>query len=193
MFVCQTRAGLPSLAFGPRCLIARPQPKGRGTQPKAGGTATVAIPIPKLGSLPSLRAKHTVPTGRVIFHGIHHVGLLCANLEKSLEFYNQLLGLEINDDRPDDKLPYRGAWLWLGSEMIHLMELPNPDPMEGRPEHGGRDRHVCVGVQSIAPLEEKLTAAGISFTRSMSGRPALFFRDPDQNVLEVGEMGKWRE
>lgn len=29
--------------------------------------------------------------------------------------------------------------------MIHLMELPNPDPLEGRPQHGGRDRHFCVG------------------------------------------------
>lgn len=37
--------------------------------------------------------------------------------------------------------------------------------------------------QSIAPLEEKLQAAGIPYTRSMSGRPALFFRDPDQVLL----------
>lgn len=52
--------------------------------------------------------------------------------------------MEINEARPDEKLPYKGAWLWVGSEMIHLMELPNPDPFEGRPEHGGRDRHVCL-------------------------------------------------
>ena len=37
--------------------------------------------------------------------------------------------------RPKDKLPYRGAWLWVGSEMIHLMELPNPDPLT-RPHTG---------------------------------------------------------
>eukprot|EP00889_Picochlorum_renovo_P002833 jgi/Picre1/29863/NNA_005245.t1 len=78
---------------------------------------------------------------RVVFHGMHHVGLLCENLEKSLEFYQGILGLQLNPDRPDSKLPYRGAWLWIGPEMIHLMELPNPDPMDGRPEHGGRDRH----------------------------------------------------
>lgn len=41
-----------------------------------------------------------------------------------------LPGLDTNPDRPDDKLPYRGAWLWIGPEMIHLMELPNPDPTE---------------------------------------------------------------
>lgn len=44
-------------------------------------------------------------------------------------------GLEVNSDRPHNKLPYRGAWLWIGPEMIHLMELENPDPMH-RPEVG---------------------------------------------------------
>lgn len=48
-----------------------------------------------------------------------------------------------NEDRPAS-LPYKGAWLWVGKEMIHLMELPNPDPADGRPEHGGRDRHLCL-------------------------------------------------
>lgn len=52
------------------------------------------------------------------------------------------------------------------------------DPLTGRPEHGGRDRHFCVGVASIEPLVEKLEAAGVSYTKSMSGRAALFFRDP---------------
>ena len=56
--------------------------------------------------------------------------------------------------------------------MIHLMELPSPDPTEGRPEHGGRDRHVCLGLADISPLEERLRAADITFTRSKSGRPA---------------------
>ena len=33
------------------------------------------------------------------------------------------------------------------SEMIHLMQLPNPDTldMDKRPQHGGRDRHFCIG------------------------------------------------
>jgi catechol 2,3-dioxygenase-like lactoylglutathione lyase family enzyme len=128
-----------------------------------------------------------------VFQGMHHVGLLCENLEKSLEFYMGILDLEINPDRPDDKLPYRGAWLWIGPEMIHLMELPNPDPMQGRPEHGGRDRHVCVGVKELGPLEERLKDAGVEYTKSMSGRAAIFFRDPDMNCLECVEfVESWR-
>ncbi|GFS43409.1 lactoylglutathione lyase [Actinidia rufa] len=63
--------------------------------------------------------------------------------------------------RPKDKLPYRGAWLWVGSETIHLMELPNPDPLTGWPAHGG-----------------------IPYTHSRSGRPVIFTRDPDAKALE---------
>lgn len=74
----------------------------------------------------------------------------------------QKSGLTINEARPHDKLPYRGAWLWVGSEMIHLMELPNPDPLTGRPEHGGRDRHACIAIREVSKLKDILDEAGTS-------------------------------
>ncbi|KAK8602336.1 hypothetical protein V6N13_058024 [Hibiscus sabdariffa] len=120
--------------------------------------------------------------------GMHHVGILCENLERSLEFYQNILGLEINEARPHDKLPYRGAWLWVGSEMIHLMELPNPDPLTGRPEHGGRDRHACISIRDVSKLQAILDKAGIPYTLSRSGRPAIFTRDPDANALEFTQV-----
>ncbi|KAF5748460.1 hypothetical protein HS088_TW04G00414 [Tripterygium wilfordii] len=119
---------------------------------------------------------------------IHHVGILCENLERSLDFYQNILGLEINEARPHDKLPYRGAWLWIGSEMIHLMELPNPDPLTGRPEHGGRDRHTCIAIRDVSKLKAILDSAGIPYTLSRSGRPAIFTRDPDENALEFTQI-----
>lgn len=78
-------------------------------------------------------------------------------------------GLKINEARPHHKLPFRGAWLWVGSEMIHLMELPNPDPVTGRPKHGGRDRHICITVQDISKSKEILNKAGNSLV------PLVFF------------------
>lgn len=120
------------------------------------------------------------------------MGLLVEDLDRSKKFYIDTLGLSTNKDRPDGKLPYDGLWLWIGPEMIHLMVLPNPDPMSGRPDHGGRDRHVCVGVKSIEPVEARLKAGNIEYTKSKSGRAAVFFRDPDMNVLEVFETQDWR-
>lgn len=68
---------------------------------------------------------------------------------------------------------------------IHLMELPNPDPVDGRPEHGGRDRHVAFTIQDLGPLKGRLDGAGITYTMSKSGRAALFCRDLDGNAFEV--------
>ncbi|KAH6828502.1 Lactoylglutathione lyase / glyoxalase I family protein [Perilla frutescens var. hirtella] len=120
--------------------------------------------------------------------GLHHVGILCENLERSLHFYQNVLGLPINEARPHDKLPYRGAWLWVGPGMIHLMELPNPDPLTGRPEHGGRDRHACLAIRDVSKLKDILDKAGIPYTLSRSGRPAIFTRDPDTNALEFTQV-----
>eukprot|EP00899_Mesostigma_viride_P027427 jgi/Mesvir1/786/Mv17384-RA.1 len=122
------------------------------------------------------------------FKELHHAGLLCRDLEKSLEFYCGRLGLTFSLDRPDEKLPYRGAWLWVGNQMIHLMELPNPDPLEGRPAHAGADRHVCMNVKNIAAIAASMDKAGVPYTMSRSGRQALFTRDPDGNGLEFAQV-----
>lgn len=117
---------------------------------------------------------------------ILHASLLVADLERSLAFYNGVLGLEVDDTRPG--LGYPGAWLRLaGHQQIHLLQLPNPDPCEGRPAQGGRDRHVALAVNSIEILEARLCAHGTPCSLSQSGRRALFCRDPDGNALEFVE------
>jgi len=116
---------------------------------------------------------------------IHHASLIVADTARALRFYCDLLGLHADFTRPD--LGYPGAWLQIGTEQIHLLELPNPDPVEGRPAHGGRDRHLAVLVDDLEALAHALESAGVAFTRSRSGRRALFCRDPDGNALELIE------
>jgi glyoxylase I family protein len=65
-----------------------------------------------------------------------------------------------------------------------LLQLPNPDAAAQRPEHGGRDRHVAFVVDDLQGLQTRLDVAGVPYTRSRSGRAALFCRDPDGNALE---------
>lgn len=116
---------------------------------------------------------------------IHHVSLLTSDLQRSLAFYEGVLQFAREESRPD--LGSSGAWLKLGDHQIHLLELPNPDPTQGRPAHAGRDRHLALTVADITRLEAVLRAAGVDITKSRSGRRALFCRDPDGNGLEFVE------
>jgi glyoxylase I family protein len=118
--------------------------------------------------------------------GVHHVSLVVADTERALGFYRDILGLVIEPSRP--QLSFPGVWLRLGEQQLHLLELPNPDPVDGRPEHGGRDRHTALSVADLAPFCERLDAASIPYTMSRSGRRALFCRDPDGNAWELVEQ-----
>ena len=120
------------------------------------------------------------------FRGIHHASMLVADLSASLAFYCTVLGMDIAPERPE--MDYNGAWLNVGEQQIHLLELPNPDPVANRPAHGGKDRHVCLAVANLDALCERLDQHGIAYTRSRSGRKALFCRDPDANGLEFFEL-----
>jgi glyoxylase I family protein len=120
------------------------------------------------------------------YGGIAHAGVLVSNTQTALDFYLGTLGFE-DDTHLRPNLPFPGAFVRGGAQQIHLMELPNPDPTTGRPEHGGRDRHVAFTVASIDPLMARLQERGVGFTMSKSGRRAVFCRDPDGNALEFME------
>jgi len=117
---------------------------------------------------------------------IHHVSLLVADTARALDFYHGLLGLEIDMSRPEMDFP--GAWLNVGAGQIHLLELPDANSQAVLPEHGGRDRHVAMNMTDLDALRGALAAAGIRYTLSRSGRPALFCRDPDGNAIELVEV-----
>ena len=117
---------------------------------------------------------------------IHHASFLVEDLERAEHFYTQTLGLT-RIPRPD--LGYPGLWLQINtSEQLHLMQLPDPDAGRQAPEHGGRDRHLAVAVEGLDILEQRLNELDWDYTRSRSGRQALFCRDPDGNALEFIQL-----
>jgi glyoxylase I family protein len=122
-----------------------------------------------------------------LIRSIHHASLLVSDTERAVSFYRDILGLKVFQGRPE--LPFPGAWLEVGDQQIHLLELPNPDPSEGRPEHGGRDRHLAFTANHLDRLKTALDAHSIPYTLSKSGRTALFCRDPDGNALEFIQNG----
>jgi glyoxylase I family protein len=122
-----------------------------------------------------------------IIIGILHTTFLTNDLTKSRAFYEGVLGLRPDPNRP--AMSYDGVWYDVADkQQIHLMLLPNPEAGLQRPAHGGRDRHVALAVDDLAKLVERLDQAEVAYTLSQSGRRALFCRDPDGNALEFIEV-----
>ena len=119
------------------------------------------------------------------YTGLLHGSVVVGDTDRALAFYCDALGLPVDDSRPD--LGYPGAWLNVGDQQIHLLELPNPDPVTQRPSHGGRDRHLALGVTDLDTLCHRLEQHGVAVSRSKSGRRAAFCRDPDGNAIELIE------
>ena len=115
-----------------------------------------------------------------------HAGLIVSDLKRSREFYEGLLGLSPNPNRPD--FSFEGVWYDIGANQLHLMVVPNPYADVTRPEHGGRDNHVAFSVEDVVPIREALDKAGVAYSMSKSGRAAVFCRDPDGNALEFSAV-----
>jgi catechol 2,3-dioxygenase-like lactoylglutathione lyase family enzyme len=119
--------------------------------------------------------------------GILHATILTADLARARAFYEGVLGLKLDPNRP--QLGYDGVWYDIApNQQIHLMALPDPEARLQRPAHGGRDRHVALAVCDMEKLTDRLEQAGVAYTLSKSGRRALFCRDPDRNALEFIEV-----
>lgn len=117
--------------------------------------------------------------------GFDHVSIIVKNAQASLAFYQRLLEVTLLQ-RPD--LGFPGYWVDLyAGQSLHIMQLPNPNDDTQRPEHGGRDYHFALRVDTIDGYAEKLDQMGMAYTLSQSGRKALFVKDLDNNAFELFE------
>jgi catechol 2,3-dioxygenase-like lactoylglutathione lyase family enzyme len=139
--------------------------------------------------------------------GMNHVGISVADLERSIEFYKDMLGLKLAGpivpfagtlfeqvmalDDPQGRIGFMSN----GSLQIELFEFRHPKPAPKDPNYSVADRgisHFCVEVTDLEALYERLSAAGVRFhcpvLKFPSGIQATYGRDPDGNVFELLEM-----
>ena len=164
-------------------VSTKPPPFVRSPSPLAFATATA-----------------TTAATAIEYGGIPSVRVLVGDASAALKYYTEVLGMVAEPSAPLDA---PGACVRIGAQVIELVELPNPDPVgvdpsynmsapppgyvaEGRPVHAGRDRHVAITLDALAPLKASLEAAGVPYTMSFSGRQALFCRDEYGNGWEFG-------
>jgi glyoxylase I family protein len=111
-----------------------------------------------------------------------HAAVMVANVDRSIEFYSNILGLE----RIDRSLKYPGAWYQVGDFQIHLIEDVNYRPSgEIDLQKSTRNPHIALGVRDLDAAKQQLLAANCAVKMSNSGRAALFTQDPDGNAIEL--------
>lgn len=115
-----------------------------------------------------------------------HIGLIISDLARAKQFYEGVLGLTPSNKRP--ALSFEGVWYNIGINQIHLMCVPDPYQDAIKPAHGGRDIHLALAVDDVEPVIQALERAGVAYTKSMSGRAAVFCRDPDGNAIEFSAI-----
>lgn len=109
--------------------------------------------------------------------GIHHVSILVTDMERSVAWYRDVLGLP-EVPRPSNFVtPVR--WFELGAEQIHLIPSEEPDTLS--------PRHFAVHVENCRAAREALAARGVEIqeTVPIAGAERFFIADPDGNHIEI--------
>ena len=130
--------------------------------------------------------------------GFEHVGMTCSDLDRTIAFYCDLLGLKLALRKKND-IGEMG-FLDTGTGML---EFACPAALISRsrdvPPHEAGMRHLTFAVTSVDAMAEKLQAAGVELLEGP--RPAfyielikrvLFFRDPDGILIELIERAEGR-
>jgi catechol 2,3-dioxygenase-like lactoylglutathione lyase family enzyme len=144
--------------------------------------------------------------------GQHHVGITVSDIEKSVEFYRDVLGMKL-ENRSEMKGEFisnvvgvpgavlKGANLSADGLLLELFQYVAPK--------GGKQRaslrqfdvghyHLAFLVDDIADAYKKLTAKGVKFSEKpqyvpdgpAKGLGAIYFWDPDGVALEFIQKPK---
>jgi glyoxylase I family protein len=126
---------------------------------------------------------------------IHHVSLTVTDLDRSKQFYREILALE-EIERPG--FPFRGAWFQVGgNQQLHLI-LHAGSTFRGAKGIDTRDGHFAVRVASYRSTLEFLKSKGYredapdndpmkmhTNPRATAGFPQIYILDPDCNIIEI--------
>jgi glyoxylase I family protein len=140
-------------------------------------------------------ASPDAPQRRLRIAGLHHLTLLCADVERSASFYRNVLGMRLVKQtvNEDDQ---RARHLFFGDEegrpgsLITCLEYPElQEGVVGR----GSTHHFALAVESEEELlawHEYMQGRGIPCTEVLDRVyfKSLYLRDPDGHIVELATL-----
>jgi len=94
---------------------------------------------------------------------IDHIGIAVSNLDETLEFYKNVLGLELHGTEVIEEQKVKVAFLPVGDSEVELLESTSPEgPIAKFIEKKGQGiQHVAFKVDDIEAALEEMKAKGI--------------------------------
>lgn len=134
-----------------------------------------------------------------MLRGFEHIGMTSGNLDATIHFYCDLLGLRLvlRKAQPKGEL----AFLDAGGGMLEIF-APAADIARSRdvPPHEAGMRHMTFAFDDIGALVAQLAEAGVDIIEAPRAAHNLemfkrvaFVRDPDGMVVELAERAAGRD
>ncbi len=145
------------------------------------------------------------------FADIHHLGMTVSNIDRSIEFYQNVLGLTLVNRRPfveegyvAQQTGYEGVQLSVASfrirpespQSLEIVEYLNHtgEPVDTATNRPG-NTHLCLAVDDLMSAYADLKSQGVEFrsdpveitTGPNRGGKVIYLYDPDGYVIEMFE------
>ncbi len=120
--------------------------------------------------------------------GLHHLALICSDLERTIRFYTEVLGFPLTELFENRDLPSSTHFFFdIGhGNLLAFFDFPE-NPMPPTQEAVGGMHHVAISVppEQYQAIRARLDERGIEYMGPDRVANSLYFRDPDGALIEI--------